>query len=307
MAQQEEVKLPEGWEVLNFSKELTQIATTNKKIAAKSYLPSGIYPVIDQGQEFIVGYCDDVDRLITIEKPVVVFGDHTRAIKFVDFDFVPGADGTKVLIANDYFDPKYFYYMLRVIELPDKGYSRHFKYLKEANSLVAPLPEQKRIVKKLDSLLAQVDTIQQRLNNLPGIIKRFRQSVLAAAVSGKLTEQWRGESNIANPEKSCLNSLGRVYGGKTPSKSNSRFWEEGSIPWVSPKDMKVYEISSSQDFITDLALTDGGMNLVPKGSILMVTRSGILAHTFPVAITMCNLTINQDIKGVLGIFPSKVT
>jgi type I restriction enzyme S subunit len=57
-----------------------------------------------------------------------------------------------------------------------------------------PLPEQKRIVEKLDSLLAQVDTIQQRLNNLPNIIKRFRQSVLAAAVSGKLTEQWRGEN-----------------------------------------------------------------------------------------------------------------
>jgi type I restriction enzyme, S subunit len=56
---------------------------------------------------------------------------------------------------------------------------------------LAPLPEQKRIVEKLDSLLAQVDTIQQRLNNLPDIIKRFRQSVLAAAVSGKLTEQWR--------------------------------------------------------------------------------------------------------------------
>ena len=59
-----------------------------------------------------------------------------------------------------------------------------------------PLPEQKRIVEKLDSLLAQVDTIQQRLNNLPGIIKRFRQSVLAAAVSGKLTEQWREENNL---------------------------------------------------------------------------------------------------------------
>jgi type I restriction enzyme S subunit len=60
---------------------------------------------------------------------------------------------------------------------------------------LAPLPEQKRIVEKLDSLLAQVDTIQQRLNNLPSIIKRFRQSVLVAAVSGKLTEQWRGDND----------------------------------------------------------------------------------------------------------------
>ncbi|NQY65225.1 MAG: restriction endonuclease subunit S [Alteromonadaceae bacterium] len=66
--------------------------------------------------------------------------------------------------------------------------------LKELQIPLAPLAEQKRIVEKLDSLLAQVDTIQQRLNNLPEIIKRFRQSVLAAAVSGKLTEQWRGEN-----------------------------------------------------------------------------------------------------------------
>lgn len=68
------------------------------------------------------------------------------------------------------------------------------KKLSAFNFPVPPLPEQKRIVEKLDSLLAQVDTIQQRLNNLPDIIKRFRQSVLAAGVSGKLTEQWRGEN-----------------------------------------------------------------------------------------------------------------
>ena len=63
---------------------------------------------------------------------------------------------------------------------------------------IPPLPEQERIVKKLDSLLAQVDTIQQRLNNLPDIIKRFRKSVLAAAVSGKLTEQWRGGNSVSS-------------------------------------------------------------------------------------------------------------
>jgi type I restriction enzyme S subunit len=68
------------------------------------------------------------------------------------------------------------------------------KLVAEYEVPIAPLPEQKRIVEKLDSLLAQVDTIQQRLNNLPNIIKRFRQSVLAAAVSGKITEQWRKEN-----------------------------------------------------------------------------------------------------------------
>lgn len=204
MVQQTSLKVPRAWEVLSFDKELNQIPTTNKKILAKSYLPAGKYPVVDQSQDFVAGYCDDVEKLIVVEKPVVVFGDHTRAIKYVDFDFVPGADGTKVLIPNEYFEPKYYYYLLRVTELPDKGYSRHFKYLKEANCLVAPIQEQKRIVKKLDSLLAQVESIQQRLNNLPDVIKRFRQSVLAAAVSGKLTEQWRERNKMQ------LNALGRL-------------------------------------------------------------------------------------------------
>ncbi|MBH0017830.1 restriction endonuclease subunit S [Pseudoalteromonas sp. NGC95] len=78
------------------------------------------------------------------------------------------------------------------------------KHIQSCSIGIPPLPEQKRIVKKLDSLLAQVDTIQQRLNNLPDIIKRFRQSVLAAAVSGKLTEQWRDENSISESSEELL-------------------------------------------------------------------------------------------------------
>jgi type I restriction enzyme S subunit len=75
--------------------------------------------------------------------------------------------------------------------------------------IVAPFAEQKRIVEKLDSLLAQVETIQQRLNNLPNIIKRFRQSVLAAAVSGKLTEQWRGDNKCDDWKEVILSNITR--------------------------------------------------------------------------------------------------
>lgn len=80
------------------------------------------------------------------------------------------------------------------MEIPDKGYSRHFKYLKELDHFLPPLAEQKAITQKLDTLLAQVDNIKQRLDSIPAILKNFRQSVLAAAVSGKLTEAWRGEN-----------------------------------------------------------------------------------------------------------------
>ena len=106
--------------------------------------------------------------------------------------------GLAALRTNSDIDFKYLLFYMRHIEpwLSEQGTGSTFKavsgvFLKELDFFVSPLPEQKRIVEKLDSLLAQVDTIQQRLNNLPDIIKRFRQSVLAAAVSGKLTEQWR--------------------------------------------------------------------------------------------------------------------
>ena len=93
--------------------------------------------------------------------------------------------------------------------------------------------------------------------------------------------------------------MGKLVGGKTPSKSNSEFWENGTVKWVSPKDMKVFYLQDSIDKITKLALKEGGMHLIPKGSILMVTRSGILAHSFPVALTLDDVTINQDIKAFM--------
>ncbi|WP_156970819.1 restriction endonuclease subunit S [Andreprevotia chitinilytica] len=95
---------------------------------------------------------------------------------------------------------------------------------------------------------------------------------------------------------SSIAELGGLVGGKTPNKSDSSFWASGNVPWVSPKDMKVFNLTSSEDKITDAALTRGGMSLLPTQSVLMVTRSGILSHTFPVAITGIPVTINQDIK-----------
>lgn len=173
------------------------------------------------------------------------------------------------------------------------------KAIEQLNIPLPPLAEQKEIARRLDDLLAQVEATKQRLDNIPNILKKFRQSVLAAAVSGKLTKSFRQENGCEQPAKSSLNKLGKITGGKTPSKSNPLFWENGSIPWISPKDMKVTAISSSMDLITELALSEGGMKLIPQNSILMVTRSGILSHSFPVALTQKEVTINQDIKAFI--------
>lgn len=95
-----------------------------------------------------------------------------------------------------------------------------------------------------------------------------------------------------------LRDLGKWTGGGTPSKTVSAYWTGGSIPWVSPKDMKVPVIFDSLDHITDDAVAASAAKLIPPGSVLVVTRSGILAHTLPVARTAVAVTVNQDIKAL---------
>lgn len=93
-----------------------------------------------------------------------------------------------------------------------------------------------------------------------------------------------------------LRDLGGLSGGKTPSKSNAEFWSSRDVPWVSPKDMKRNLLEDAEDRISQVAVDQAGMTLYPAGSVLMVTRSGILQHTFPVALAGAELTVNQDIK-----------
>lgn len=95
-----------------------------------------------------------------------------------------------------------------------------------------------------------------------------------------------------------LKNAGTWSGGGTPSKANPDFWDNGDIPWVSPKDMKTFELHDSQDKITAKAVEASPVKLVPAGSVLMVVRSGILAHTFPVAIAKTAVTLNQDMKAI---------
>lgn len=96
-----------------------------------------------------------------------------------------------------------------------------------------------------------------------------------------------------------LGSLGRIVGGGTPNMSNVAYWQGGSIPWISPKDMKVGEIWSASDYITELAVKESSTIVVPANSILLVTRSGILRTKVPVALARIKVAINQDLKAFL--------
>ena len=103
------------------------------------------------------------------------------------------------------------------------------------------------------------------------------------------------------PEVWCwatLGGLGTWTGGGTPSKSNAAFWADGTVPWVSPKDMKTDVIGKTEDLITEEAVEKSSAKYVSAGSILMVMRSGILRHSFPVAIAERTVTLNQDLRAL---------
>ena len=106
-----------------------------------------------------------------------------------------------------------------------------------------------------------------------------------------------------------LKELGVWSGGGTPSKAKPEFWTNGNIPWVSPKDMKTERITDSEDHITKAAVEESTAKLIPAGSVLAVTRSRILSHTLPVAITTVPVTVNQDLKAITpkgGVLPEFV-
>ncbi|HFM0500861.1 TPA: restriction endonuclease subunit S [Escherichia coli] len=195
---------PESWLSKIAIDCFDQISTTNNKVKSTACSPHGLYPVIDQGQNYISGYINDESKLIKITTPICIFGDHTRIIKWVEHNFVPGADGTKLLKPKDFIYPRYAYYSLCALNIPDKGYSRHFKYFKELKIDIPAWEEQKIIAEKLDTLLAQVDSTKARLEQIPQILKGFRQAVLAAAVSGKLTQKWRSNNKTLESAQDLL-------------------------------------------------------------------------------------------------------
>ncbi len=123
------------------------------KIKCGEYRDNGKYPVIDQGEDYIAGFINDEQKLYQGDLPVVIFGDHTRILKYVDFPFAYGADGIKILKPREGLLPKFFYYTLLFKPVQNLGYKRHFSLLKNQKIPVPPLEIQKQIVERLDKIV----------------------------------------------------------------------------------------------------------------------------------------------------------
>lgn len=129
--------------------EVCKTLSAPKKLDKRDYLQHGEYPIIDQGQKFIIAYTDDATAIVP-KGEYIIFGDHTREIKFVDFPFAQGADGVKILLAKEGITPKYLYYAMSNLQIPSRGYNRHWSIAKDLPIPLPPLPIQERIVEILD-------------------------------------------------------------------------------------------------------------------------------------------------------------
>lgn len=136
---------------LPFAAAVEDMTGGNTKIQLRDYVEAGTLPVVDQGKNFVGGYTNNRSFAYSGRLPCIVFGDHTKVLKYVNFAFALGADGVRVLVPRlPQLEVKFLYHYLCSRKLPDAGYSRHFKFLKDIQVPIPPLDEQRRIVSLLD-------------------------------------------------------------------------------------------------------------------------------------------------------------
>ncbi|MBD2777067.1 restriction endonuclease subunit S [Iningainema tapete] len=153
---------------------------------------------------------------------------------------------------------------------------------------------QRRIVARIEALLAEVRESRGLINKMRQDAERLMGTALSEVIE-KLDEQYPNSPTISQ-----LISSKKIHieGGGTPSRSNENYWN-GLIPWISPKDMKRWYIKDAQEHISHSALQETAVKLIPEGSVLIVVRGMILAHTMPVGINQNEVTINQDMKALV--------
>ena len=194
------------WKEKEFAECLIPVSIErSKQIQANSYLKMGKYPIVDQGKDLIAGWTNEEAAILKKDVPLIIFGDHTRIFKYVEFPFALGADGTKLIKPNHKeFSTRFFYYYLLTLNIPVRGYNRHYKLLKEQNIRYPSFAEQKKIA-------AVLFKIQQAIEIQESIIEKTRElkkSTLHHVFTHGLRGEMLKETEIGPmPESWVLNRI----------------------------------------------------------------------------------------------------
>ncbi|EKE21682.1 MAG: Restriction modification system DNA specificity subunit [uncultured bacterium] len=171
----------EKWTSLEFS-DCFYVQSKIKGEKKQDYLKEGLFPVVDQSQNKIAGYSNNQDFVIKNSLPFIIFGDHTRILKLIDFPFILGNDGTKVFQGKEKYDTTFLFYLLDTISVPNTGYNRHFKFLKDLILEIPKLKEQKAIADILVMADREIEKLEEKLK----IIKEQKKFLLNNLITGNI-------------------------------------------------------------------------------------------------------------------------
>jgi len=272
------------------------------QIPSKDIAEIGRFPVVDQGQKFIAGYCDDESKVIDFDLPLIIFGDHTRCLKYVDFPFILGADGTKVLLPNKkLYDPRFYYYALLALEIPSRGYNRHFTILNERSLPLPPLPEQKKIAHILSTVQRAIEAQERIIQTTTELKKALMHKLFTEGLRGEHQKQTEIGPIPESWEVVELGEIAKVERGKFSHRPRNepRFYG-GEYPFVQTGDVSNcdgYVRSYSQTLNEDgLAIS----KMFPAGTILITIAAnigftGILEFDSACPDSLIGITPNENV------------
>ena len=264
--------------------DVTKLGT---KIKTDEYHKSGRHQIIDQGQESVAGYTDLEDGLFE-DVPAIIFGDHTRIIKYVDQPFFLGADGVKVLRSCvEDANYRYLYYALKNVKIPNTGYNRHFKWLKTAQIKWPNAETQSEIVTALDGVSRIVEYRQQQLQKLDELVKARFVEMFGDPVSNPLG--WE----IVPLGKRC-----KIVTGNTPSRAEPENYGE-FIEWIKSDNINTpfTFVTKAQEYLSETGFKK--CRFVEAGSLLMTCIAGSINCIGNVAVTDRRVAFNQQINAIV--------
>ena len=271
------------WPDAPFIEALADASGGNKKTPQNAYLATGTLPIVDQGKLPIAGYTDDETCAVRGELPVIVFGDHTRTLKYVNFRFAMGADGVKVLRPREGWSPKYLFHFLKYADLPAAGYSRHFKFLKELHIPKPPIAEQRRIADILD----HADALLFKRHESIALLDDLAESIFLDIFGNPL----RNERGWPIHK---LHELADTTSGGTPDRSVSANFG-GDVPWVKSGELHGGVVRSTEETLTAQGLAGSSARLLPPGTILLAMYG---ATAGAVALLAMHAATNQAVCGI---------
>jgi len=305
--------------------ELVSTVTPPKKLPTSSYLKKGSFPIIDQSQREICGWTDDDKAVITEPLPVIVFGDHTCALKFVSQPFAQGADGIKILNSRNKVSNEYLFHFLNFQPIVTEEYKRHFSILQEKKVAYSDIRigEQQKIAEFLTTLDEVIAAQSQKLDALKTHKKGLMQGLFPQekeSEKGEVRNDKRNQNSSfslpnsnfslpiprlrfpefqAAPEwlNKPLGELGEIITGKTPSTKESNLWR-GDILFITPTDIS--EEDKYQHTTARTVVETKSTKVLPEGSIVYTC----IASIGKMALTVCPSITNQQINAVV---PNKKT